>query len=106
MEWKRYRSIILRWFWLLVLAVFLAVVTSWIYMGQTGRGNTLLIVSLVALGGLVWGLMGIFGVEYLTDNVLVVEDLRRITGKRVLAQVPARRRGPRPLFETPGTTSA
>lgn len=106
MEWKRYRSIVLRWLWLLVLAVFLAVVTSWIYMGQTGRGNTLLIVFLVALGGLVWGLIGIFGVEYLTDNVLVVEDLRRITGKRVLAQVPARRRGPRPLFETPGTTSA
>jgi Mrp family chromosome partitioning ATPase len=82
MELKRYSLIVRRWFWFLMIAVSLAALASWVFVSQTMTGaNPEFVALLVALGGLVWGLAGIFGIEFLIDNVKTFEDVHRITAQ-------------------------
>jgi Mrp family chromosome partitioning ATPase len=91
MEIKRYSLIVRRWVWFLVLAVACAALFAWFVLTRTGLtqtpNETASLVLLVTVAGLVWGLIGVFGIEALMDNVKAVEDIRKITPAPILSTV-------------------
>lgn len=89
MQLRRYSLILRRWSWLLAIGIGSAALLSWLSVTRQG-GYSLdgwLVVVLVTLGGLVWGLAGIFGIEYLIDNVKTIDEVRDITASPLLGVV-------------------
>src|SRR5262245_51257119 len=88
MAFRRYSLILRRWLWLLLIVVGCAALLSWVFVTQM-RPNSqpLPAVLLVSLAALVWGLVGIFGIEYMRDHVKTIDDVRRITSAPLLAVV-------------------
>src|SRR5262245_43790637 len=108
MAFRRVRLILQRWVWLLLIAVGCAALVSWVYVTQMRpQYNPWLVVLLVTLGGLAWGLAGIFGIEYLRDHVKTPDDVRRITSAPILATVAIdlRHGSASPFEDSPGDSS-
>src|SRR5206468_1564735 len=105
---RRYALILRRWIWLLLIAVGCAALLSWVYVKQAHLNyDPRLVVVVVTLAGLVWGLAGIFGIEYLRDQVKTADDVRHITSARIIGTVgiDPHRAGPSLFEDSPGSSS-
>src|SRR5436190_21464515 len=89
MQLRRYTLILRRWSWLLAIGIGSAALLSWLSVVRQGTYSVdgWLVVLSVTLGGLAWGLAGIFGIEYLIYSVKTTEEASSITSAPVLGVV-------------------